>query len=203
MCHLTWVAILMLNACAARAQAPIDASDLTCESAEAVVRKAEKVERAIHAHAMMKYCGVQGVRALIAATRTWRHLSDRNWVEWFAEGSRSVRDPELFESLLEILADEASTPVARTMALRNLRNMRTPMMDVPLGNFEQLSQFPIDPLGPEAARLCGSSQVRHHTSIKEVRPLAAGQVERFHEVKAQLLMAPSTPQLLKAAAQCA
>jgi hypothetical protein len=80
-----------------------------------------------------------------------------------------VRSTQVFDALMDVAEDEAATPMARALALRNIRVMRDPATIVPLENLEALAAALAGPSGGRDAdswSLCGNTTA--------VRPEALG-----------------------------
>ena len=111
----------------------------------------------------------------------------------------------MFDALLEVAADESSNPIARALALRNLRLMRKPGSDLDLENLETLARAFTQPDGirdADTSTLCGYGVLTSDVPSIEVRPLSPGQHQRLATLRTNLMDSPTVPPLVRAAALC-
>ena len=159
----------------------------------------------LSAYASLHDCGVSGATALARSWGVWKRVTDRAALEQFANTTRFLRDPAVFDALLDVAADESATPTARALALRNLRVMRKPGSEVSLGALDALARAFAQPGGirdVDTSSLCGYGVWHSDVTAIDVRPISAGQQQRLAELRKRLMDSPTEPPLVRAAAMC-
>ena len=184
-------------------QTPTDSLRERCDRVAASVEAGRR--DAMDDYRVVLQCGDRGIAALARSWTVWKGGTDRAALVRFANVTRLVRSPGVFNALLDAAADEAANPVARALALRNLRAMREPGARVPLENLEALAAALASPnTGGDAdtSSLCGHNVWVSDVYVPPGPAPSPADLQRLSALRHRLLTTPTTPPLVKAAAMC-
>jgi hypothetical protein len=197
---MSWLA---LGVGIARGQAPADSLRERCDRVTSSVAAGRRDH--MDRYGFVVLCGEPGAAALARSWAVWKSVSDRAALVRFANDTRPVRNTRVFDALMDVAADEAATPVARALALRNLRVMRDPGAIVPLENLEALAAALAGPdRGQDAntGSLCGHTNAVSDVYVPSGPAPSAGELQRLSALRRQLLTSRTTPPLVRAGAMC-
>ena len=196
-------ALVLFVAAPLGAQEPADTLRQRCDRITAVVEAGRR--DTLEPYGLVYECGVRGAEALARSWGVWKRVTDRDALVRLANTTRFLRDAAVFDALLAAAGDEAATPIARALALRNLRVMRKPGSQVSLENLEALAAAFARPNGVRDAdtyALCGYGVWVSDATSVEVRPISPGQLQRLGALRHRLTDSPTAPPLVRAAAVC-
>lgn len=195
--------LTMLATARLGAQESTDSLHQRCDRAVAAVETG--LRDVPGAYATIYECGRRGEAAVARSWGVWKRVTDRDALVRFATTTRFIRGDAVFDALMDVAADESATPLARALALRNLRTMREPASVLSLKNLETLAGALTQPNGIQNAdtfALCGSGMLTADAPTDQGRPITQGQLQRMTALAATLVRLPAVPPLVRAAAMC-
>jgi hypothetical protein len=195
--------VLLLGGCAWGALTPADALRKQCDRITAHVEAGRRDH--LECYGYLEECGPRGMAALARSWTVWKRVSDRAALVRFANITRLVRDPRVFDAMLEVAGDETAIPTARALALRNLRVMRDPGAYVPLENLEALGAALAGPDGgrdADTSSLCGYNLSVSDAYVPPGPAPSPAELQRLSALKGRLLTSATTPPIVKAGAFC-
>lgn len=200
----TFVAtVWILSGCVLSAQTPADSLRQRCDRITAHVETGRQDH--IELYGYVGRCGARGMAALARSWGVWKRVSDRSALVRFANITRLVRDPGVFDAMLDAAGDETAIPAARALALRNLRAMRDPGAHVPLENLEALGAALAGPDGGRNAdsySLCGHNLLKSDVYVPPGPAPSLAELKRLSALRYRLLGSARTPPIVKAGAMC-